>query len=246
GAQAYQQLLQIYQHEKEWMKAIECARELLKLGKICRGESVAQFYCELADDALRRKQSDQARYYLEKARAEDKSCLRAILILSAIQLEEQNYAEALVTLRGIQARDAVYIDEIVSLLIKCFRYTGNLNEKIDCLKSFHSIRPSDEINWFLTKLIKKRDGIETAEQFLFKEVNKSPTLKGIYNLITTSLEQPHGDYRGTLERVREFTSRLLVNNPKYRCSQCGFSGSQLHWRCPGCQHWESMKPVNGQ
>ncbi|MDG2036281.1 MAG: hypothetical protein P8J42_06680, partial [Pseudomonadales bacterium] len=31
----------------------------------------------------------------------------------------------------------------------------------------------------------------------------------------------------------------------YQCSSCGFSGRQLHWRCPSCKGWDQMERVKG-
>jgi len=31
--------------------------------------------------------------------------------------------------------------------------------------------------------------------------------------------------------------------PRYRCDNCGFVGRTLHWSCPGCKRWNTVKPI---
>jgi lipopolysaccharide biosynthesis regulator YciM len=38
---------------------------------------------------------------------------------------------------------------------------------------------------------------------------------------------------------------ILANRPVYRCVSCGFSGRQLHWLCPSCKQWETVRPIQG-
>src|SRR6476646_5830777 len=52
GVQARRALLEIFQREKEWRRAIDAARGLQESGAGARQKEIAQFYCELAQDAL--------------------------------------------------------------------------------------------------------------------------------------------------------------------------------------------------
>ena len=33
---------------------------------------------------------------------------------------------------------------------------------------------------------------------------------------------------------------LLDSKKHYHCEKCGFSGRQLHWRCPSCKQWDTQ------
>ena len=41
------------------------------------------------------------------------------------------------------------------------------------------------------------------------------------------------------------TASLLKERPVYKCGHCGFPAKLLHWRCPGCKHWSSVRPIHG-
>ena len=49
------------------------------------------------------------------------------------------------------------------------------------------------------------------------------------------------------EHTRRYalTTKLLENEPVYRCRSCGFSGRSLHWQCPSCKQWNTVKPIHG-
>jgi lipopolysaccharide biosynthesis regulator YciM len=41
--------------------------------------------------------------------------------------------------------------------------------------------------------------------------------------------------------LQDLLQRLLKTQVPYRCQQCGFSSKALHWQCPSCKNWETMK-----
>jgi lipopolysaccharide biosynthesis regulator YciM len=45
--------------------------------------------------------------------------------------------------------------------------------------------------------------------------------------------------------LQGLAERLLASRPAYRCGHCGFAGKHLHWNCPGCKHWGSIKAIGG-
>jgi len=66
--QPAQQLLDIYQQEKDWPQAIEQAQHLHAEAPDQTGALLAQFYCELAEQALRQNDAAQAQKALRQAR----------------------------------------------------------------------------------------------------------------------------------------------------------------------------------
>ena len=39
--------------------------------------------------------------------------------------------------------------------------------------------------------------------------------------------------------------RLIASKPIYQCHQCGYQGRILHWQCPSCRRWNTVKPIVG-
>ena len=47
----------------------------------------------------------------------------------------------------------------------------------------------------------------------------------------------------TLHDLKHITDQLLVRNPSYRCTRCGFGARTHHWQCPSCKEWGTIKPL---
>ena len=54
--EAHFNLLEIYQQEKDWENAIVIAKKYETISKVSLSSTIAQFFCELADDELRKGQ----------------------------------------------------------------------------------------------------------------------------------------------------------------------------------------------
>ena len=39
-------------------------------------------------------------------------------------------------------------------------------------------------------------------------------------------------------------NKLVAGRSRYRCGHCGFRGQSLHWHCPGCKHWGTIKDLS--
>lgn len=63
---ALKHLISIYQHERDWRKAIEQACRLEEVSGESQGTIIAQFYCELAEQAFAQGDTDAALANLEQ------------------------------------------------------------------------------------------------------------------------------------------------------------------------------------
>ena len=90
-------LLEIFQREKEWRRAIDCAIGLQEAGAGSRQKEIAQFYCELAQDALVHMHPDDA---LAKTISE----AVAALVRNTVMREARRKAYEVLEFAGLAAR----------------------------------------------------------------------------------------------------------------------------------------------
>ena len=64
-------------------------------------------------------------------------------------------------------------------------------------------------------------------------------------LLEYVMHNTDGETRERLMTIKDLTAELLRNRTAYRCNQCGFEAKALHWQCPGCKTWGSVKPIYG-
>jgi lipopolysaccharide biosynthesis regulator YciM len=91
-------------------------------------------------------------------------------------------------------------------------------------------------------MIEREEGVAAARAYLAKELRDLPSVRGEAALIELSLAE-QADSTATLVDLKQITDQLLVRNPSYRCTRCGFGARSHHWQCPSCKEWGSVKPL---
>ncbi|MEH6585979.1 MAG: lipopolysaccharide assembly protein LapB [Halioglobus sp.] len=252
-------LLEIYQSEREWLQAIDIAAELLPrktlLGNATAessekpGQSVpvimSHFYCELA--AERREAGDLhgARQLIEEALNRDKQSVRASIMLGAVEFDTGRYKQAIKALRRVRQQDPLYISESVPGLRDCYRELGDDKPLLSYLRDCLGTNPSPPLLLAVAEDISKIEGRGVAEDFLVQQLDKMPSLRGLEKLVGLQVEVSEGKSREDLGLLQQLVQRLIEERPSYRCSHCGFAGRHLHWFCPGCKYWGTVRPIRG-
>jgi len=53
-----------------------------------------------------------------------------------------------------------------------------------------------------------------------------------------------GKAKDDLLIMHRLTQKLLNEQPPYQCINCGFTAKKIHWLCPGCRRWSTVKPTH--
>jgi len=236
-------LRDIYQQEKEWFRAIDLARKIA----VCKNEPqsliIAQYYCELALQARCKNDMAQANRMLNKALQEHHNCGRAIMIRAQLEQQLGNYDAAINSYQQLETKAPEYLSEILDELKSCYQAVGQQAKMVAYLRDL--IRDHHGIELVLTaaRMLKEDEGDDAALAFLSDEVNARPSLRGVQYLLELDLAKIK-DENGHLAVVKSSLDTLLKNKPVYRCSCCGFTGVDMHWCCPSCKTWSSIKSIH--
>lgn len=242
---AFTELLDIYQQEKDWENAIKTARQLeLSSGRSFK-KNIAQFYCEQACELMAHGQDRGARGLLKKAINIDANCVRASLIEADIFKEDGKYKQAIRVYKRIERQDAEYIPEAVAPLFECYRQLEKLDEFRDYLHTIVDTHGGITPMIKLVELIAEQDGEEEAIKYITTELKKRPTVRGVDRLIEYALIPAQGKAKDDLMTIKDLTGKLLEDRPIYQCNHCGFDARALHWQCPSCKNWNTVKPIHG-
>ena len=85
-------LLDIYQQERDWAHCLEIAERLKPFSERPLDTEIAQYHCELAEEARRRADPDAARHHLARAQDADPQCVRATMIAGQMALADGDTA----------------------------------------------------------------------------------------------------------------------------------------------------------
>lgn len=242
GAQARRALLEIYQREKEWMRAIDAARALQESGAGARQKEIAQFYCELAQDELVHTHPDAALAMLEKALAADRHNVRATMLIGDAHLAKGNIESALMAWRRVEHQSVPHVALVAQRLMDGYRAVGRAQEGINLLKNYLAEAPSIDLLEVVFKAVLELDGVDVANQLVSDELRRRPTLLGLDKLLEARLMNAPPEMRSELSLVKNLVHGYAQKLARYQCSHCGFKARQFYWQCPGCSHWESYPP----
>ena len=243
--QAYTELLDIYQQEKDWNKAISIARSLELVSGKSLNPIIAQFYCEQADSALQEGNMRLVKENIRRAMSFDPDCVRASLIEAQMFQRMGKVKLAIKSYKRVESQDSDYITEILNPLFECYRKLDRVDEFVDYLRMLVNIYGGISTLLMLTELIAEREGENAAISFISDELKNRPTVKGVDRLIKYALAKSEGETHEHLRTIKELTGQLIEGKAMYKCNNCGFDAKLLHWQCPGCKHWASVKPVFG-
>jgi lipopolysaccharide biosynthesis regulator YciM len=241
--QALKQLLHIYQQEKEWEKAAAISRKLARVSGRDLSDTIAQYYCELAEQAYGKRNFTAARDFLEQAFAADSQCVRASMLLGDMQAEEGQLREAIRSWQRVEDQDVHYLGEVAARMGRAFRDLGDAPGLYDYFKGALNRHGGISLTLAFAEVIRDRDGVEAAEKFVVDWLRHRPNVHGLHQLIMLNLVQATGSVRDDLLLLKGIIEELRGQHLGYACVECGFKGKSLHWLCPGCNRWNTIKPV---
>lgn len=241
-------LVQIYRDEQEWDKAIRAA-EMMDKKRFARERNgwveQSHFCCELALQAMASGDFLQARRQLKAALKFNGQSARANMLWGDLELRLGNYAEAIRRYSLVPQQQPEYLPEILSPLRQCFQALGDQAGMLQQLRAWLDSYPAASLLKMVAEETAHQQGVSQAIAFLTGYLQDRPSLKGLNTLLQLHLKQGAADLQEPLQLLRQVLDTLQSRRPLYRCHHCGFKGGQLHWLCPQCKCWETVRPVKG-
>ena len=242
GVQARRSLLEIFQREKEWPRAIEAAVGLQESGAGARQKEISQFYCEMAQDALVHIHPEEALQLLEQALQADRTSVRATILVGDAQLMQGDVEAALNTWRRVEQQSVPHVALVAQRLMDGYKKVGRPQEGVSVLKSYMEQASSIDLLEVVFKAVIELDGVGAAKQLVSDELRRTPTLLGLDKLLEARMMDAPPDLLSELSMVKGLVHGYTQKLARYQCGHCGFKARQYYWHCPGCSKWESYPP----
>jgi lipopolysaccharide biosynthesis regulator YciM len=239
---ALKNLLEIYQQEKEWKKAIEIAEVLPNHADHLWQKAVAEFHCEMAANALLSGQVDEARELLQTALTRNRKCVRALLLLGDCEVKVGAGDTALDYWKRIEQYNPVYVGLAADRLMATYTQLGRKAEGVELLRAWQERHPSLDLLEVVLSVEIEEGHIEAAYQLARDELRRNPTLLGLEKFLEVQVLVSPETSRPDLELVKHLIHNHTRRVARYRCDVCGFKARQFYWRCPGCGGWETYPP----
>lgn len=243
--EALVQLLDIYQQESDWEHAILTATRLDRRGHAEVRPALAHFFCEIATEAMAAGNDARVRQKLRQAEAADPHCPRIYLLRADLESRSADFPAAVDALDQLAERAPDFFSEAVGRLVHCCHEGGMEDRLVATLRQCVEEHPSVSVVLALADILHRDGDDRLVAHFIAGQLKRRPSIRGLRQLIDLQMTSAHASARESFEILLGLTDQLLEAKPVYRCQHCGFSGRELHWRCPGCKGWGHIRPIQG-
>ncbi|SSY80381.1 lipopolysaccharide assembly protein LapB [Alysiella crassa] len=239
--QANEVLLNIYQQDRDWEKAIATA-QLLSHDEQTYQFEIAQFYCEMAQAALFQSDFDTAREYVQAALNANKKCSRANMILGDIEQKQGNFGVAISAYSAIEKQNHAYLSMVGERLYDAYEAMGKASDGLNVLIGYQKTFPTlDLLNVIYDKALLLQ-GEQSANQTVIELIRAKPDLNGMYRLLGLQMSDLNPQWKADADMMRGVIGRQLQKAWMYRCRNCHFKSQVYFWHCPACNKWETFTP----
>ena len=231
-------LLEIYEQEKDWLRAIEMTKQVETDPR-----ALAQYLCELAQSEAAQSRPDAARRHLDAALEANRKCVRASLLWGDVEKSQNNAEKAVEHWKRIESQNPAYLALVAQRLVEVYRDAGRAEEGLTLLAGYLERYPSLDLLDTVFQQTLEVKGAEQAYEIVRDELKRNPTLLGLDRLLEAQIIAAGSpDKRRDLELVRNLVHGHTRRLARYRCEACNFKARQFHWHCPACGGWETYPP----
>lgn len=238
---ALSNLRTIYQQEKDWEACLEIADAMEKASGQSQSLDKSHYYCELALKARQAAKPAEAERHLKRALGVERRCVRANHMMAQLAFDRGDTKEAIKLLRMTVEQDPEYLPEVIQEIVEGYRAQSDLRTLRQFLESVTTQYPSSGSQLQLAELIRQQEGDASAIEYLGQQLARLPSMPGLIRLVELQCQSPANDGNPLLNSVRSHLNSLMADNANYQCHQCGFQAKQLHWQCPSCRRWSTIK-----
>ena len=246
AAPAKESLLEMYQVERDWQKAIIAAQELESLQSKSHQTEIAQFHCELGQEALRRQDLTGAEQSITRALQAVPNHARALILQGDYLMAMDRPAQAIETWGVIAKLHPAYMHLLADRWMLAHNNLNKAEEGLDRLVDLLKTQASGELLDIVHKHLTQLRGSHVAETMLVEVMQSSPSLSALSKLAETrlALAQSNGsdDKVAEIKAILGLLKQRTTSLARYTCGNCGFRARRFYWQCPGCNHWEAYSP----
>ena len=245
--EALYSLCEVYQQEQDWQEAIKAASRYEVVSGRNMANDIAHFHCELAEKCIAKEDKDKSEFYLKAALKTNPKCVRAKLIQARELQNEKKWKLAIKAYHLALEYDDVFASEYIDEMSVCYSKIKKCDDfkefLLGFIESYRGISPV----LVLARMYKDSDGIEIAEKFVEEQLIEKPSVRGLDLLLKINLEKNSGnvDEATKFQVLKQLVNKLIEKKANHRCRKCGFGAKKMHWQCPSCKSWGSLKPIYG-
>ncbi|MDB5986166.1 MAG: hypothetical protein JWR16_1219 [Nevskia sp.] len=234
---ALELLLELHEQSQGWLAAVDTAQRWQSVTGKSAGKRIAQYRCQLAEEARERGEVAESERLAEAALSDDSSCVRASLLLAGSMEARQDWSPAIDHYLRVIEQDVRFTADVVEPLRRSYAAAGDAAGYAHFLDDATAAMPGSaavagaKAQWL-------REQQQNPQGFLAQQLALRPTREGLLLWLDA-----HGELADESKGLRATLLRSVKTRPRYVCAACGLQPSLLFWQCPSCRQWGSVAPV---
>ena len=247
----------IYEQTQEWQKAIEateCTKKSLKKDDVENTDTVrnqdsliTHYYCELADESLQKGNLHEVDGFIQKAKKTYKQSTRLMSLQGDIAFHQKQYKESLDHYLKAIKEDSRLLSMLFNKIDESASHSDNIKYLQEELLKTYQKNQDNNVFEAILQLADKYPFVENIDNLVDEVLkDKKLSIKSIYKAsgyirdqyaVSDDIESPKGL---GLVRVNQSLENHLQGVPSFRCEHCGYKMHDYLWRCPACNHWDTV------
>lgn len=237
-------LLRIYQHEKDWESAIQTGNHLRKLGHQSDAllEQLAHFYCELCEQSIKNGRFPSAENYLAEAIEISPNSPRVLILQGRIASFKGNHKKAVAAWRKLELVAPAFLGIAMGHVQDSFQLLRDKTAYIKFLKKAVKSSQDPEVLSALLDTL-KTENRQSASQYLLQYMKDKPNVSSLKQVLLNWKDVPTQIDRQELRILVDVMAELMHGEGRFQCVDCGFKAESFDWMCPGCQTWGTYERI---
>jgi len=239
---ALENIERICEELKDWEHAYDARQKLARLSKGDHHHILAHHLVEMGKSAQKEGELNSARSLFKKAISMHGECVDAYLLMGDLYFEKKEYKKGIATWKKAVEVAPRFTFLAYRRLEGAYSKMKNIKPIGDFLKECTRTNADAFTHMAFARYLYNESDIEGALEQIQIALESAPALWEARKLRGEILlgEERQKD---ALADYRELIEHLNVPSLRFRCSECGFTPGELHWQCPQCKRWDSIRLI---
>lgn len=231
---AHSLLMDLYEQEREWQKAIDLSRRLSVTDTVLKAR-LSHFHCEMGSALLAKGEIRAAMEAAKSAISMDAANPRGHWLAAKIDHLSKKHKPTLKRLAKVVELQSDLGGEVMALYANACNALGADNAYYEFLLNSLNLYADPRLLVAMMDF-RREHGLDIDLHEIVTYIERAPTGQHLSLL----LELLDANDTAAQQRVRKLLQKLSSKTSGRQCQNCGFSTHNHIWHCPTCKHWGSF------
>jgi len=235
----------IYDELRDWENAYQTLQKIARLEKGDQSHILAHYLVERGKVLQENGDLSRAKSLFSKAISTDRRCVDAYLHLGDLYFSRQEYKKAIATWKKVVEITPHFTFLAYRRLEGSYAHMKDLQPVGNFLKECAQSNPDAFTHLALARYLRNGNDVEGALGEIEKALEMDPSFWEARRFKAEILLS-QGRKGDVINEYRDIIAHLNMPYLRFRCAQCGFEPTDLQWKCPQCNRWDTIGLIDSK